>query len=81
MCKVNIYITLKEAVLDPQGKVISQSLKDLEYDGVRDVRTGKYLQVELADRENAEQKIEDMCNRLLANPVIEDYTYTIEEVV
>ncbi|WP_102336291.1 phosphoribosylformylglycinamidine synthase subunit PurS [Salimicrobium jeotgali] len=81
MCKVNIYITLKEAVLDPQGKVISQSLKDLEYDGVRDVRTGKYLQVELADRENAEQKIEDMCNRLLANTVIEDYTYTIEEVV
>ncbi|AKG05204.1 MULTISPECIES: phosphoribosylformylglycinamidine synthase subunit PurS [Salimicrobium] len=81
MCKVNIYITLKEAVLDPQGKVISQSLKDLEYDGVRDVRTGKYLQVELADRENAEKKIEDMCNRLLANPVIEDYTYTIEEVV
>lgn len=81
MCKVNIYITLKEAVLDPQGKVISQSLKDLEYDGVRDVRTGKYLQVELADRENAEQKIEDMCNRLLANPVIEDYTYTIEEVI
>lgn len=81
MCKVNIYITLKEAVLDPQGKAISQSLKDLDYKGVSDVRVGKYMQVELEERENAEQKIEEMCNRLLANPVIEDYTYTIEEVV
>ncbi|SIS59302.1 phosphoribosylformylglycinamidine synthase subunit PurS [Salimicrobium flavidum] len=81
MCKVNIYITLKEAVLDPQGKAISQSLKDLDYDGVNDVRVGKYMQVELENRENAEQKIEEMCRRLLANPVIEDYTYTIEEVV
>ncbi|WP_347861453.1 phosphoribosylformylglycinamidine synthase subunit PurS [Salimicrobium sp. PL1-032A] len=81
MCKVNIYITLKEAVLDPQGKAISDSLKDLNYEGVGNVRVGKYLQVEMEETDNMEEQIEEMCKRLLANPVIEDYTYTIEEVV
>ncbi|WP_163528681.1 phosphoribosylformylglycinamidine synthase subunit PurS [Halobacillus ihumii] len=81
MRKVKIYITLKEGVLDPQGKAVQHSLHSLEYKNVGEVRIGKYMEVMLEDEGNIEQQVDKMCDQLLANPVIEDYSYTIEEVV
>ncbi|MFC7063253.1 phosphoribosylformylglycinamidine synthase subunit PurS [Halobacillus seohaensis] len=81
MRKVKIYITLKEGVLDPQGKAVQNSLHSLEYNNVADVRIGKYMEVMLEDTSDIEQQVDKMCDQLLANPVIEDYSYTIEEVV
>ncbi|SEH88537.1 phosphoribosylformylglycinamidine synthase [Halobacillus karajensis] len=79
MHKVKIHITLKEGVLDPQGKAVQNSLQSLEYSNVQDVRVGKYMEVYLEESENLESQIDRMCDQLLANPVIENYTYTIEE--
>lgn len=79
MRKVKIHITLKEGVLDPQGKAVQNSLKSLEYNNVQDVRVGKYMEVMVEDSENMEAQIDRMCDQLLANPVIENYSYTIEE--
>jgi phosphoribosylformylglycinamidine synthase subunit PurS len=79
MRKVKIHITLKEGVLDPQGKAVQNSLKSLEYTNVQDVRVGKYMEVMIEDTENMEAQIDRMCDQLLANPVIENYSYTIEE--
>ena len=72
--KARIYVTLKQGVLDPQGKTICQSLQELGYDEVQDVRLGRYLEVEMeADAAVAGARLDEMCRRLLANPVIEDY--------
>lgn len=79
MIKVSIHVTLKEGVLDPQGKAIEGSLHTLGYQGIKDVRVGKLIEILVDDRENVDAQIEDMCNKLLANPVIENYTYEIEE--
>lgn len=81
MRKVKIHITLKEGVLDPQGKAVQNSLKSLEYNNVQEVRVGKYMEVLVEDTENIEAQIDRMCDQLLANPVIENYSYTIEEAV
>ena len=81
MRKVKVYITLKEGVLDPQGKAVQNSLESLEFNNVHDVRVGKYMELMVEDTENIEAEIDQMCDKLLANPVIEDYSYTIEEVV
>ncbi|MGP4060610.1 phosphoribosylformylglycinamidine synthase subunit PurS [Halobacillus sp. H74] len=81
MRKVKIHITLKEGVLDPQGKAVQNSLQSLEYNTVEDVRVGKYMEVVMKDSDNLEKQIDQMCDQLLANPVIENYSYTIEEVV
>ena len=72
--KARIYVTLKEGVLDPQGKTVCRSLQELGYAGVRDVRIGRYLEVELeGEPADAAPLLDEMCRRLLANPVIEDY--------
>ena len=78
--RVKIFVCLKEGVLDPQGKAIERSLHTLGYKEVQDVRMGKYLEVELdaPSRQAAEERIREMCYRLLANPVIEDYRFEIE---
>ncbi|MBA2175945.1 phosphoribosylformylglycinamidine synthase subunit PurS [Halobacillus locisalis] len=81
MRKVKVYITLKEGVLDPQGKAVQNSLESLEFNNVHDVRVGKYMELMVEDTENIEAEVDRMCDKLLANPVIEDYTYKIEEVV
>ncbi|MCP3028379.1 phosphoribosylformylglycinamidine synthase subunit PurS [Halobacillus sp. A5] len=81
MRKVKIYITLKEGVLDPQGKAVQNSLHSLQYNNVSDVRVGKYMEVMLEESKDIESQVDKMCDELLANPVIEDYSYTIEEVV
>ncbi|MGP4040875.1 phosphoribosylformylglycinamidine synthase subunit PurS [Gracilibacillus lacisalsi] len=78
---VKVHITLKEGVLDPQGKAVQGSLNTLGYDNVKEVRVGKYLELTVNDDANIEAEIEEMCNKLLANPVIENYKYTVEEGV
>ncbi|QGH33242.1 phosphoribosylformylglycinamidine synthase subunit PurS [Gracilibacillus salitolerans] len=78
---VKVHITLKEGVLDPQGKAVQGSLNTLGYDNVKEVRVGKYLELTVNDDANIELEIEEMCNKLLANPVIENYSYTVEEGV
>lgn len=78
--RVKIFVSLKNGVLDPQGKAIERSLHTLGYGEVHDVRTGKYLElgVDAASREAAEKRVREMCDKLLANPVIEDYRFEIE---
>ena len=77
--KARIHITLKNGVLDPQGKAIQQALTGLGFDAVEDVRQGKYIEVELAetDAEAARTEVSDMCEKLLANTVIENYDIEI----
>lgn len=81
MYKVKVYVTLKESVLDPQGSAVKNSLHSLSYNEVEDVRIGKYMELTVKDTENLDQRIKEICERLLANTVIEDYTYEIEEGV
>jgi phosphoribosylformylglycinamidine synthase subunit PurS len=81
MAKVRVHITLKNGVLDPQGKAIQHALGGLGFDGVESVRQGKYIEIELAesDRAKARDSAEAMCARLLANTVIEDYRIDVDE--
>jgi len=78
--KAHVRITLKSGVLDPQGKAIAHSLANLGFEGVNDVRQGKYIEIELAetDRARAQQAVEKMCGSLLANPLIETYKVELE---
>jgi phosphoribosylformylglycinamidine synthase subunit PurS len=77
--KAHIKVTLKSGVLDPQGKAIQNALAALGFSGVNDVRQGKYIVVELAetDETSSRQQVDRMCRELLANTVIETYTYEI----
>ena len=70
-----IYITLKKDVLDPQGSVIANSLKSLGFNNIEDVRQGKFIEVKLnaENKETANKQLNEMCEKLLANLVIEDY--------
>jgi phosphoribosylformylglycinamidine synthase subunit PurS len=70
--KVRVYVTLKAGVLDPQGKAIHHALEGLGFAGVRDVRQGKLIELELEDGAAADE-VDAMCRRLLANTVIENY--------
>jgi len=74
--KARVYISLKNGVLDPQGKAISHSLQGLGFNNVLDVRQGKTIDLDLADmdRATAEVEVEKMCQQLLANTVIENYS-------
>ncbi|MCS7301163.1 MAG: phosphoribosylformylglycinamidine synthase subunit PurS [Fimbriimonadales bacterium] len=78
MPKAKIYITLKPALLDAQGRVLQNALHQLGFERVQQVRVGKYLEVELAPNGDLREQIEAMCQKLLANPVIEQYRYEIE---
>jgi phosphoribosylformylglycinamidine synthase PurS subunit len=73
--KVSVVITLKKDVLDPQGKVIHQTLDGMGFSDVTEVRQGKYFEINIKenDKKKSEEKVEDMCKKLLANLVIEDY--------
>ncbi|MFT8318890.1 MAG: phosphoribosylformylglycinamidine synthase subunit PurS [Sporolactobacillus sp.] len=81
MKKVKVYITLKESVLDPQGQAVMQSLHNMDYAAVKDVRIGKYIELMIEDEANLEEQVDAICDRLLANTVIENYRYEIEEEV
>jgi phosphoribosylformylglycinamidine synthase len=80
LMKARIRITLKNGVLDPQGKAIQNALAALGISGVEDVRQGKYIEVRLAEtsEERAKETIERMCKDLLANSVIENYAYELQ---
>src|SRR5690606_23315242 len=77
--KARIRITLKNGVLDPQGKAIQNALAGLGYDGIAEVRQGKYIEVDLAakDEASARAEVDRMCRELLANLVIEDYAFEL----
>jgi phosphoribosylformylglycinamidine synthase PurS subunit len=79
--KARIKVTLKNGVLDPQGKAIEGALGSLGFSGVESVRQGKYIEVELAetDRAKAAAAIDEMCKKLLANTVIENYAVELDE--
>ena len=73
--KISVIITLKKDVLDPQGKVIHQALDGMGFDDVNEVRQGKYFEIDTkeTDPKKAKKKVEEMCKKLLANLVIENY--------
>ena len=82
MYKVKVYITLRESVLDPQGTAVQQSLHSLTYNEVEDVRIGKYIELNIGETErDLDELVKEMCEKLLANTVIETYRYEVEEVV
>ena len=73
--KVKIIVTLKSGVLDPQGKAIQQTLNSMGFDNIKEVRQGKYFDIEIDEKNESKAKsiADDMCKKLLANLVIEDY--------
>ena len=73
--KISVIITLKKDVLDPQGKVIHQTLDGMGFNDINEVRQGKYFEIDTKenDQKKAKDKVENMCNKLLANLVIENY--------
>jgi len=82
MFLARVYVTLKPTVNDPQGLTIRGALHSLGFADVESVRAGKYLEVRIAaeDRAKAEKQLAEMCRKLLANPVIEDYRFELEEL-
>ena len=82
MFLAQVYITLKPTVNDPQGLTVLGGVKTLGFDAVEDVRVGKFLEVRVAEpnRIRAEQIVEELCQKLLANPVIEEYRYELQEL-
>jgi phosphoribosylformylglycinamidine synthase len=80
--KATVTVELKPSVLDPQGKAIQHSLSSLSFTGVEDVRVGKLFRITLADgqtRDSVESQLRQMCERLLANTVVEHFSYTLED--
>ena len=78
--KIAAIVTLKKEVLDPQGKVVGQTLKNMGYKNIVNVRQGKYFDIELdeTDKEKAKKIAEEICKKLLTNIVIEDYTINLK---
>lgn len=81
MFLAKVYVTLKPSVNDPQGRTIMGGLRSLGFQSVADVRAGKYLEIRLqeAERTLAEARVREMCDKLLANPVIEEYRFELVE--
>ncbi len=81
--KAKVYVYLKKGVLDPQGKAVLNTLKSLNYKEFEDVRVGKFFEIklseELKDRKLIEQKIKEIAEKVLSNPIIESYSYEILE--
>jgi phosphoribosylformylglycinamidine synthase len=82
MYLAKVYVTLKPTVNDPQGLTVKGGLQTLGYGNVESVRVGKYMEVRLSesDRSKAEEQVREMCDKLLANPVIEDFRFELEEI-
>lgn len=80
MMLAKVYVTLKNGVLDPQGKAVQHSLESIGHKDVQDVRIGKFIEIKLSDmsKTEAEKKVKEMCEKLLANTVIENYRFEIE---
>jgi phosphoribosylformylglycinamidine synthase len=79
--RARVYVTLKRGILDPQGQAVLHALGSLGYPGVKEVRVGKLIELELAtqDKPGAEADVKAMCERLLANTVIEDYRFELQD--
>jgi len=78
--KISITVTLKKDVLDPQGKVVNQTLKNMGYDNISAVRQGKFFEIDIeeSDKEKVKNLAEEICKKLLTNTVIEEYTINID---
>ena len=78
--KFSVTVTLKKDVLDPQGKVVEKTLKNMGYSNIDSVRQGKYFEIEIneSNKENAKKIIEEVCNKLLTNMVIENYSINLK---
>ncbi|MGE4528900.1 MAG: phosphoribosylformylglycinamidine synthase subunit PurS [Rhodospirillaceae bacterium] len=78
--KAKVHVTLKQGVLDPQGKAVQHALASLGFTGVGDVRQGKFIELDIAETDAAKAKaqVEEMCKKLLANTVIENYAIDLE---
>jgi len=78
--KISTTVTLKKDVLDPQGKVVSQTIKNMGYKNIVNVRQGKYFEIELNenDKQKAKKIVEEISKKLLANEIIEDYTVNLD---
>jgi phosphoribosylformylglycinamidine synthase PurS subunit len=81
MANARVYVTLKQQILDPQGQTILRALKSLGYDEVENLRVGKYMELQLSadDSPQLETRLSEMCEKLLANPIIEDYRLEVSE--
>ena len=79
--KISAIVTLKKEVLDPQGKVVNQTLKNMGYQNITNVRQGKYFEIEVneSDKDKAKIVAEEICKKLLTNTVIEDYKINLEQ--
>ena len=82
MFLARVFVTLKATVNDPQGQTIRGSLRDLGFESVEGVRAGKYMEIRLNEvsEEAAAEKVDGMCDKLLANPVIEEYRFELERL-
>jgi len=82
MFKATVYVTLRESVLDPQGNAVHESLHSLGYDEVGEVRIGKYMELVINndDHKAVEERVRDMCEKLLANTVIEDFRFDLAKL-
>ena len=82
MYLAKVFIQLKPTVNDPQGQTIQGGLHQLGFDSVQSVRAGKYMEIRLDEQaeDDASQKVRDMCDKLLANPIIENYRFELEQV-
>ncbi|MBA3373056.1 MAG: phosphoribosylformylglycinamidine synthase subunit PurS [Actinomycetota bacterium] len=78
MARVHIDVMLKDEILDPQGQAIERALPSLGFEGVRGVRVGKHVVLDVDDRGDLEEQVADMADKLLANPVIERFTVRVE---
>ena len=81
MAKARVIITLKQTIMDAQGQTVEKALHNLGYEGVRNLRIGKYVEMELNGAAGGDlpAQIDEMCRKLLANPIIEDFRVEIEE--
>jgi phosphoribosylformylglycinamidine synthase subunit PurS len=79
--KAKVHVTLKNGVLDPQGKAIAHALDNLGFTGIGDVRQGKFIEIDIAERDRAKAQaaVKQMCEKLLANTVIENYAIELVE--
>jgi len=79
--KARIIVMPKRTVLDPQGKTVKHALESMGFAGIKDVRVGKFMEIELegGDKAELQKKIDEACHKLLSNPVIEEYTFEVHE--
>lgn len=82
MYKVKVLIKRRPSILDPQGKAVEKGAMHLGLNNIKDTRIGKYIEfvVDINDQKDAEKEVKDYCNKLLANPIMEDYEFTLEKM-